>query len=491
MHTSEDPPGLRPSRPASHVRKAVIRRTIPLLLAAASLIVVLASPLTAEGIPAFSRKYGTSCTTCHVAFPKLNAFGEAFRLNGYRYPEEAVAHVKEEPVSLGAPAWKRVWPDGVWPGSIPGTTPLAIRAVMRDRYASFIEDGVKETVRNDFEFPSEMEFLAAGTTGDDMSFFLAVEWEPEVSHGETETEVDVHQAELHWNDLFKKENLLNFKVGYFEPEAVGGFSHMRRLTFADYAPLYAYEPIEHGGGTGLSGGHHGARGRAMPRTVTGLEIYGIVSRRLLYSAGIGAGLGPGEETFDGNGSKDIFGRLAYKFGGMALDGTVPGDEEDTAASSTEPWVDDSIRVGVFGYLGDGEGIAFDVAHAGDPPELLEDVRFHRVGVDLSWYIGSLNLFGTYLSGSDELREAGMPSTETSHTYEALFVEGDYVFMPWLVGAVRYEQLDPAAAGADPFRRVIPGVTALLRANVKLVGEFQKDLVQDRTYTFLLGVDFAF
>ena len=38
-------------------------------------------------IPAFARKYRTGCTTCHTAAPKLNVLGEAFRLNGYRFPE--------------------------------------------------------------------------------------------------------------------------------------------------------------------------------------------------------------------------------------------------------------------------------------------------------------------------------------------------------------------------------------------------------------------
>ena len=37
-------------------------------------------------IPAFARKYKTSCATCHNGFPKLNAFGEAFRRNGYQFP---------------------------------------------------------------------------------------------------------------------------------------------------------------------------------------------------------------------------------------------------------------------------------------------------------------------------------------------------------------------------------------------------------------------
>jgi hypothetical protein len=59
---------------------------------------------TASAIPAFARKYGTSCQTCHTIFPKLNPFGVAFRLRGYRMPNETEDMVKEKPVSLGAPA---------------------------------------------------------------------------------------------------------------------------------------------------------------------------------------------------------------------------------------------------------------------------------------------------------------------------------------------------------------------------------------------------
>src|SRR5579864_828423 len=37
----------------------------------------------AEAVPAFARKYGASCSQCHSAFPTLNAYGRAFKLNGY------------------------------------------------------------------------------------------------------------------------------------------------------------------------------------------------------------------------------------------------------------------------------------------------------------------------------------------------------------------------------------------------------------------------
>ena len=66
-------------------------------LAALALIVVafVGTAARADAVPAFARKYQTSCQTCHAMFPKLNAFGEAFRLRGYRMPGETEDMVKE------------------------------------------------------------------------------------------------------------------------------------------------------------------------------------------------------------------------------------------------------------------------------------------------------------------------------------------------------------------------------------------------------------
>ena len=74
------------------------RRLLCVALAAALLVVVL--PGRAAAIPAFARKYQTSCQTCHIVFPKLNAFGEAFRLRGYHMPAETEEMVKQKPVGL-------------------------------------------------------------------------------------------------------------------------------------------------------------------------------------------------------------------------------------------------------------------------------------------------------------------------------------------------------------------------------------------------------
>ncbi len=56
------------------------------LMAGMALVVVAVFLFTisqpASAVPSFARKYETSCMTCHVAPPKLNAFGRAFKNNG-------------------------------------------------------------------------------------------------------------------------------------------------------------------------------------------------------------------------------------------------------------------------------------------------------------------------------------------------------------------------------------------------------------------------
>src|SRR6201997_2190556 len=89
--------------------------------------VMLASVPKTSAIPAFSRKYQTSCTTCHNNYPALNDFGEAFKKNGFKFPKDDETFVKEPPVLLGSKAQKEAFPGAVYPGEIPGYLPIAFR----------------------------------------------------------------------------------------------------------------------------------------------------------------------------------------------------------------------------------------------------------------------------------------------------------------------------------------------------------------------------
>src|SRR5688572_24032519 len=58
----------------------------PSVLTLAILVSAVPAVPWADEIPYFARKYGVACTQCHVAPPKLNAFGEEFVARGYDMP---------------------------------------------------------------------------------------------------------------------------------------------------------------------------------------------------------------------------------------------------------------------------------------------------------------------------------------------------------------------------------------------------------------------
>ncbi len=503
---------------------------------------------SAEAIPAFARKYETSCQTCHVAYPKLNAFGEAFRLRGYRMPGETEEMIKDKPVSLGAPAWKRLWPKAIWPSDIPGSIPLAARVNLPVTWQSQVEGDERTLVQNDFKFPGIAFIQGAGTFGETFSFFTKAQITrvegtelvgQEIVRSE-EVELDVEHAELRANSIAGPDVALNIKVGRFEPEMVGSsFSHMRPLTDRNYANLFAYVPVAEGGGSSVGAGGHGhggGAGLAVPTTVEGIEAYGVAKHRFFWNFGIANGLGPGfQGSSDGNSLKDFYGRLTYKFGGMGLDGTVGDGVAEPGGA--KPWRDDSFKVGIFAYRGDGEDVIFTLAehgdehgdegdehgdegdehgdegdehgdegdeHGADAPGVIpiEDESFIRYGADFHWYIKDLHLFGAWVQGEDTLRTyesaawALHPGTLVLHEegtfdYETFFIEADYVFLPWLHGAFRYEYLDPANELAQEFEWGTANLTALIRANVKAYLELQQDLKNSKNYAVIAAVDFAF
>ena len=183
--------------------------------------------------------------------------------------------------------------------------------------------------------------------------------------------------------------------------------------------------------------------------------------------------------------------------------------------SSKNWRETSLRVGAFGYRGDGEGPLFrGTGHHGS--SFAEDKNFTRAGVDVNVYWRDLNLIAGFVRGRDtialfELHEeehgeedehAEDEHAETEElelrfeeafTYKGWFTELDYVFLPWLHGGFRYEWLDPPSPGRESFERVTVNGTALVRANVKALIEYQRNIggAEVDDYMFLWRLRFAF
>ncbi len=461
-----------------HVPRAIAR--IAFLGMAGS--IVLAAP-RAEAIPAFARKYETSCQTCHTVFPKLNAYGTAFRLNGYRMPSETEEMVKEKEVSLGAPAYKKLWPQAIWPGAIPSHVPLAVNVKFADVSTSSLnEDGTTSKVTNDFQFPQEANLFAGGTLGDHVSYFSELTFGQEPD-GSVSTELE--HAHIAFDSPFGPENLFHFRIGKFTPNVADVFQEMFITTDAAIDTFFAYDPI---GGTGL-GEDMEPMPIAFPEMAQGIELYGVGLHRLFYTAGVVNGIS-GNGRFDGNNAKDVYARVDYKIGGMGLDGDMGGKE-----APDKNWRDDSLRVGAFIYRGNGSGIDFPSMSEEGMDVVVQDEHFLRTGFFASAYWRDLNVFGAYLHGSDTLRQFDAASSEflgeTEPDYHAWFVQADYVFYPWLHGAARYETLTPGDRSVQSLRTGVFSVSGLIRANVKATLEYQRDLREAKNYSLDAVLRFAF
>ncbi len=443
---------------------------------------------TASAIPAFARKYATSCQTCHSIFPKLNAFGVAFRLSGYRMPKETEEMVKEKPVSLGAPAYKKLWPNAVWPGEISSAVPLALNVKFAYVNTSALNgDGSTATSNHDFQFPQELNMFAAGTLGDHISYLAEVTF---VENPDTSVTVAIEHANLAFDSPFGPENLLHIRIGKMMPNVVDGFQEMQIMTGAGIDSLFAYNPIGPNGGTGLAGDASPSP-IALPVSVRGIEGYGIIKHRAMWVAGVANGISPGTNgRFDGNNAKDVYARFDYKLGGMGLDGDTGGQKEIPAQN----WRDDSLRVGAFVYRGDGSHINFPFTLADGSAITIQDTHFLRTGLYASLYVRDLNVIAAYVRGNDTLSqfdEAAVPLAVVDATYHAWFTEADYVFYPWLHGAFRYETVSNGDPGEPSLRTAVFNASALIRANVKAIVEYRRDLRHGENHSLNGVMRFAF
>ena len=97
-----------------------------IIVALGALVGVLACARPSWAIPAFARRYETSCSTCHTQFPNLNPFGEAFRRNGYQFPAGGDTEaIKQAPMTLVSEARRDLFPRSDWPTDLARFPPLA------------------------------------------------------------------------------------------------------------------------------------------------------------------------------------------------------------------------------------------------------------------------------------------------------------------------------------------------------------------------------
>jgi len=501
------------------------------------LLIVLTCALTntSHAIPAFARMYGTSCSTCHLDFPKLNDFGKAFKDAGFKFPKDDESMLKIPPVMLGAPANKELWPHAIWPGTIPGIPPIGLRmnnyfqytGTSSGKFASLTPAGTPPPFVPTTDFETGLfSIFSAGNFGSDIAFWV----DDDISVSGANANGELGDGYLKFVNIgrFLKlpRNSLNFRVGQFELELP--FTQARSIwispydiyTQANIGAMNSVVPLQQfvnnqftmadaGRGVELSGGLH-----------TGGYNYSIAIIDQSTS-GVGQDQNPGspyvpQATGSNNGGlgvasdanfKDIYASFNYRFN---LERDKESRNAIQAAGPTGPRDHTYLNFGTFYFY--GRSVQRLLGAAPDSTAAVVTARepFYRVGGNMTFnYRCCLQFNALYMFGHDmnllpinasgQLIPLQNLSTavpvgfiqSTPATFSGGFADVEWLAYPWMMVLMRYDAVNstadringlstnPSFTGAPfnaPFastrNRFTPGIQFLIHPNIKASFEYQ-------------------
>src|SRR6202158_3113082 len=177
-----------------------------------------------RALPAFARKYGMPCSACHLGWPMLSPFGQAFKDNGYQMGNDRDAPIFQQPAYWPVtfritPIWHRESQNrvGVDDPNNPG-------------------GGMEGRVTNHGFDGTGLDFHTAGTLAKNISFYVLP----------SSDNTGAFHFEAVWarlDNLFGS-SWFNVKMGKFELDNL--LSEKRILTLTSIAGTYAnyhFQPL--------------------------------------------------------------------------------------------------------------------------------------------------------------------------------------------------------------------------------------------------------
>jgi hypothetical protein len=329
---------------------------LPIVAAAALLVLTVAWPHSSWAIPPFAREYGVPCSTCHITVTRRNEFGDAFRRAGYRWPTLPAGAEGAPPAEGAAPLPMRGTTP--WDGVLPARPPIGVVAFFAASYSSDRALARKLTLGS----PS-FNLVFGSNLGRHVSVFGT--W---AGRG-APNELLLHFARIGGLPA------LNLKVGLFEQSTT--------LFKANEALLGSYLL-----------GASGLNGHAVSLSRIGAEANGTLGGRIFWALGLCENNGPGTPT-------DGYYHLGFKAGGLSW----RGEEPDLDLENPSFWEGAWISLAHWGYLGDVE------AADGTPVAAIR-----RLGLDAQIDLGRGALWGGVMAGFDRDRAAA--ATNRSLTWFA-------------------------------------------------------------------------
>ena len=384
------------------VKRNRFRPGTSLLGCATLLVVLLFSCSSASALPAFARKYGMPCSSCHEAWPKLSPFGQQFKDNGYQMGNDRDAPIFQNP--------------SYWPVTF-RITPIWHRESTNKAQvdgSNGVGGNEAQVTTHGFDW-SGLDFHAAGTLANNISFYVLP----------SSDNTGAFHFESVWArlDNIAGSSWLNFKFGKFELDNL--LSEKRILTLTGTGGFYENYHFQPMVAPGISEGSYGF---GIGDNQVGMEYMGHskddrtrVSASLL-SSNDGA---PGLPTSRGY---DAFfaASQAFQVGSLGLQ-----------------------RVGGFAYIGQAPTyFQYTLGGVGLPGTGIGNKGFQRYGLIGMWYIKKFDITTIYFRGRDDstlattLALTGTPPVAPTGahapTWNGALFESHYNYSPQLILINRYE-----------------------------------------------------
>jgi hypothetical protein len=400
------------------IRSGVIRFGTAFFYVASLLLLFLATSDPANAIPAFARKYGMPCSSCHEAWPKLSPFGQQFKDNGYQMGNDRDAPIYQSPA--------------YWPMSL-RTTPnwhlennhnLPVDAA--DGSTTFAN------VKTQGFDLSGVDFLTAGTLAKNISFLLVPSMDNTGQFG-------LESANVRFSNILNS-SWFNIKVGKFELDNL--LSEKRIMTLSSNGGFYQnyhFQPY------------------VAPGTPSGLYVFGLGNNQLGiewmgHSANDRTRLSVAMlSPTDGNPN------LQSGIGGAA------GNTYNVYITGSQAFEVGTLglqRVGGFAYIGNASTYP-KYTSGGAPVVGAGNEPFYRAGFIGMWYVHKLDFTTMYFYGHDSvylgtntLPPSGggeLPSGAHAPTWNGGLIEAHYNFNPQMVFINRYEliRMSQQALSSNP------------------------------------------
>ncbi len=379
-----------------------IRRGTTLAASAVLLFVVLLSCSSASALPAFARKYGMPCSSCHEAWPKLSPFGQQFKDNGYQMGNDRDAPIFQSPAYWPVtfritPQWHRESTDKA------AIDPTTARP-----------NGETQVTTHGFDW-SGLDFHTAGTLANNISFYVLP----------SSDNTGAFHFEAVWArlDNIAGSSWLNIKLGKFELDNL--LSEKRILTLTSIGGFYAnyhFQPMI------APGVPETSYTFGIGDNQVGIEWLGHskddrtrVSASLLSSNDGTQGL-PTSRGYDGF----FAASQAFQLGGLGLQ-----------------------RVGGFAYIGEAPTyFQYTSGGVGIPGTGIGNKGFQRYGLIGMWYIKKFDITTIFFHGRDDKTLAttaaltGAPPTVPAGAHAPAWngglFESHYNLNPQLILINRYE-----------------------------------------------------